>query len=227
MAYRETEQIRARKESQRSAILEAARARIAAGGYQAAQMQSLAADAGIATGTVYRYFDSKAELFAEVFRTVVRAEVHAVDAAAHGAGAPAARLRAVVETFVHRALRAPRLAYALLAEPVDPLVESERLLFRHTYAGIIEAVLRDGIAAGDFAEQDPRLTAAALVGLMSETLVGPLSPYPETETMVPPHDMTERQLIEAIVALCLRAVTAQTRAMEDRNGLQYGRENRA
>ena len=209
MAYRETHKVRARKHSQRLAILQAARSRIAYGGYQAAQMQALAEDCGIATGTVYRYFPSKAELFAEVFRLAVQTEVNAVDSAAHSDGPPSQRLQAVITTFVHRALRAPRLAYALLAEPVDPMVESERLVFRQSYARIIEALLVEGIASGVFAAQNPKLSAAALVGLMNETLVGPLSPTPETD--IPTHysNMQETELIDAIVALCMRAVSGR------------------
>ena len=47
------------------------------------------------------------------------------------AGAPAAeRLEHVLATFARRALRNPRLAWALIAEPVDPLVDAERLAYR-------------------------------------------------------------------------------------------------
>ncbi len=209
MAYRETAKVKARKQSQRQQILSAAREHIASGGYQAAQMQSLAQACAIATGTVYRYFPSKAELFAEVFRLAVQIEVNAVDAAAHAAGAPAQRLEAVITTFVHRALRAPRLAYALLAEPVDPAVERERLVFRQSYARIIENLLVEGIATGTFAEQNPELSAAALVGIMNETLVGPLSPTPQTDTPEHYSEPQESELIQAIIALCMRAVTGR------------------
>lgn len=214
MAYRETEKVRTRKRTVRESLLRAARNRIAEGGYAAAQIQAVAEDAGVATGTVYRYFDSKAELCAEIFRTVVRHEVDAVDAAAHGRGTPGERLSAVIETFTNRALRAPRLAYALLAEPVDPLVEAERLLFRQTYARLIRDVIKDGIAAGEFAPQNPDLAAAALVGALNETLVGPLSPTPErpySEYDYLPNDATTRDLVAGLTAFCLRAVAARSK----------------
>src|SRR3954462_3078332 len=73
---------------------------IARGGYQEARVAAVAARAGVATGTVYRHFPSKADLFAEVFRSVSRREVDAARAAAAAAGdaAPAsARLRAPIE----------------------------------------------------------------------------------------------------------------------------------
>lgn len=204
MAYRETERIRSRKRDTREAILNAARAQIAQGGYQAAQMQTVAASAGIATGTVYRYFDSKAMLFSEVFRCVAQHEVNVVAAAAARDGSCTDRLRALVATFTERALRAPRLAYALLAEPVDPLVEAERLRFRQAHARIIADLLRDGIDTGEFAAQDADLSAAALVGALSETLVGPLSPSLIAEH--PPRPAANSRLIQSITAVCIRAV---------------------
>lgn len=207
MAYRETDTVRLRKEDTRDAILHAARARIAAGGYQNAQMQNVAADAGIATGTVYRYFDSKAELFAQVFRRVVQHEVDAVAAAAAGTGTAGDRLTAVVETFMRRALAAPRLAFALLAEPVDPRVETERLVFRRSYARVIADVVLQGIEDGEFAPQGATLAATALVGVLSETLVGPLSP----EAAADRPRLPENELVEAIAALCLRAVCPNQR----------------
>ena len=82
----------------------------------------------------------------------------------------------MLATFARRALRNPRLAWALIAEPVDPLVDAERLAYRSRYAALIAEGLRDGIAAGELPAQDAELTAAALVGGCGEALVGPLSP---------------------------------------------------
>lgn len=209
MVYRETATIRSRKQETRDAILNAARARIAEGGYQAAQIHAVAASAGIATGTVYRYFDSKATLFAEVFQRVAQHEVDMVAVAAARDASCTERLQTLASTFTQRALRAPRLAYALLAEPVDPLVEAERLAFRQAYAKIIADLLRDGIADGSFAAQNPELSAAALVGVLSETLVGPLSP-PLIAEQAPRTD-TQDALIRHVTAICLRAVTPSAR----------------
>ena len=57
-------------------------------------------------------------------------------------------------TFAERALRRPRLAWALIAEPVDPLVDAERLAYRARYAALIAEALSQGIAAGELPEQD-------------------------------------------------------------------------
>ena len=91
-------------------------------------------------------------------------------------GDAVARLEQVLGTFAERALRNPRLAWALIAEPVDPLVDAERLAYRERYAAIVAHTLRAAIAAGEIPEQDVGFTAAALVGGCGEALAGPLSP---------------------------------------------------
>jgi AcrR family transcriptional regulator len=171
----------------RQRLLVAARELIEAGGYRAATVLAIAERAGVASGTVYRHFPSKADLFLEVFRDVCGGEERAMRAAADevpaGAGS-VARLEAVLTTFARRALQSPRLAWALLAEPVDPLVDAERLAYRRRYAGLVAQELRAAIAAGEIPEQDVAFTAAALVGGCGEVLAGPLSSMRAGEEVV-------------------------------------------
>jgi AcrR family transcriptional regulator len=199
MAYRETEQVRQRKDAARQGILDAARQLVSNGGFRAAQMSAVAEQAGVATGTLYRYFPKQADLFAELFRINTQREVDAMAAAARSGENARQRLHNAIATFTSRALRNRRLAYALIAEPVDPQVEVERLKYRRAYAQIIETVLRDGVASGELPEQDPQLSAAALVGALAESLLGPL---------VRSAPSARRSVSEAICDFCLRAVGA-------------------
>jgi len=163
----------------RERLLAAAQKLIEEGGYGRAPVIAIAERAGVAAGTLYRHFASKEELFVEVFRTVCAREecaMRATAAALPATASAAERLQAVLGTFAQRALGNPRLAWALIAEPVDPLVDAERIAYRARYAELIAAGLTAGIAAGELPEQDARLTAAALVGGCGEALVGPLSP---------------------------------------------------
>jgi AcrR family transcriptional regulator len=200
MAYRATDRTEARRLAARERVLGAARELIAAGGYREASVAAVARRAGVATGSVYRHFPSKAQLFAEVFRLASQREVDATAAAAGDGSRPATeRLTAAVDTFCRRALRGRRLAWALLAEPVDPAVEAERLAFRRAYAETFSRVLADGIASGELPEQDVHLAAAALVGALGEALVGPLSPVAsETDADA---------LVAGLQRFCLRSVT--------------------
>ncbi|MFL5820605.1 MAG: TetR/AcrR family transcriptional regulator [Solirubrobacteraceae bacterium] len=201
MPYRATERTEARRAHTRERISRAALDLVAEGGYQAAAMSRVAEAAGVGAGTVYRHFPSKAELLADVFRVASQREVDAVAAAVAAPGPASARLAAAVETFARRALRGRRLAWALLAEPVDPAVEAERLVFRRAYRDVFAAVIGDGIAAGELPAQDAELTAAALVGAIGEALVGPLSP---TAAGGDPD-----RLVRDLVTFCLRSATEE------------------
>jgi AcrR family transcriptional regulator len=162
----------------RDRLLTAARELIEEGGYGAASVIAITERAGLAAGTLYRHFASKEELFVEVFRAVCEREERAMRQAAQDAGSATAaqRLEFVLATFAQRALRNPRLAWALIAEPVDPRVDAERIAYRARYAAVIATDLAAGIAAGELPAQNVDLTAAALVGGCGEALVGPLSP---------------------------------------------------
>jgi AcrR family transcriptional regulator len=168
--------------STRERLLAAAQELIEEGGYAAASVVAIADRAGVASGTLYRHFASKEELFVEVFRSVCSREERAMRAVATGVGGAddpvgaAKWLETVMATFASRALGNPQLAWALIAEPVDPRVDAERLAYRARYAALIAEGLRAGIDAGELPEQNVELTAAALVGGCGEALVGPLSP---------------------------------------------------
>lgn len=169
----------------RERLLAAARELIETGGYGSASVVAIAERTGVAAATLYRHFPSKEELFIEVFRDVCAGEMRAMALAADDAGPGAVvRLEAVLSTFARRALQNPRLAWALLAEPVDALVDAERLEYRRRYAEEIEGELRAGIAAGEIPDQDVAFTAAALVGGCGEALVGPLSSAAAGEEVV-------------------------------------------
>jgi AcrR family transcriptional regulator len=162
----------------RERLLAAARELIEEGGYASASVAAIAERAGVASGTLYRHFTSKEDLFVEVFRSVCSHEERAMVAAAESLPAGAAaveRLEAVLTTFARRALQNRRLAWALLAEPVDQRVDAERLAYRERYASRVAAELTAAVAARDIPEQDVAFTAAALVGGCGEALVGPLS----------------------------------------------------
>src|SRR5919206_3049261 len=90
MPYRPTERTEARKAATRERIVAAALDQLAEGGYASANVQAVATRAGVATGSVYRYFPSKSELFAEVFRRASAHEMDVFAAATAGDDRPAA-----------------------------------------------------------------------------------------------------------------------------------------
>ncbi len=205
MAYRRTKRVEARLAANRRRILKAARELIAEGGFQQAHIENVATAAGLAPGTVYRYFPSKTDLMAEVFRTVSEREVEVVEAIVDGPGTAAERVEGLIRTFASRALLRPRMAYAMLAEPVDPRIEEERIAFRELYASIYRRVLEDGMRSGEFVRMEPSVAAACFQGTQVQALIGPLAPTPRTV-----EGGTDR-IINETVQFCLRALTQGTR----------------
>ncbi|MBN7795073.1 TetR/AcrR family transcriptional regulator [Parahaliea mediterranea] len=200
MAYRATARTEARRAEVRERILRSARALVGERGFAGVSMLALARGAGIATGTLYRYFPSKTDLCVELFRLATRREVEAVRAAMAAPGVATAKLARGVEMYGERALRSGRLAYALIAEPLAPELETERLRYRATWREIWAAVIAAGVDAGELPPQPVAFTAAAIVGALAEAVV----PSPE----VPHSDVTlsSRARIEASVNFILNAV---------------------
>lgn len=216
-------------------LLFAAREVVEANGYGGASVAAIALRAGVANGTLYRHFGSKAELFVEVFRDVCGREVAAMRAAVDAAGADhVARVLAPLDLFARRALQNRTLAWALLAEPVDAQVDEVRLEYRRTYRELLSGVLREAIDAGALPLQDPELTAAALVGAVGEALVGPVSAArgPVSVTVGGPRRAAaygaddpargdgdpDRALLTELGAVCRRATGAAATVRADASG---------
>lgn len=188
-----------RMAARQHAILKAAREAAAEGGMEAVQVVPVAERAGIAAGTVYRYFPSKTDLVAALVGAVAEQELSAMRRAASAAPGPLSALCASIVTFASRALRARRLVFALLAEPADPQVAALRQDFRKSIAAEFEARIRTAMAYGHFPEQDTGRAAAALIGALTEGLIGPLV-CPAAEAA------TERDAVQAVTLLSLRAL---------------------
>ncbi|MDQ1110286.1 AcrR family transcriptional regulator [Stenotrophomonas rhizophila] len=201
MAYKRSALMEERLAGARERILLATRRLVAAGGYRNAPVTAVAAEAGVSTGLIYRHFPSKAELFVEVLTDAVEHELRIFEAiAAEPLPAPE-RLRRAITAFVRRALAGPGLAYAFIAEPVDPEVEAERIRCRRLFGDVFRRIVADGVEAGSFPAQDTDVAAACIVGAFTEALVGPTAPSRDAHG-----DQTA--LVESICVFCLRAAGA-------------------
>jgi AcrR family transcriptional regulator len=182
----------------RDRLLYEARNILEEGGYAAASVQAIADRSGVAAGTLYRHFPSKADLFVELVREAAKRDIAAMKAAASSSGRSIERLEAIVATFARRALRKRRLARALVYEPVDRTVDAERLVYRREYCRRMAKLLRQGIAAGEIPPQSVELSAAAVVGAIAESMVGPLSPIGAIGS--------DEDLIATLVRFCRRSL---------------------
>ena len=199
MVYRRTDKVVRRLAERHAAIIAAACAVASEGGMAAVQIAAVAARAGIAAGTVYRYFPSKTHLVAAVVAAVSEQEIGAVQQAAEAAPGALSALASAIATFAARALRQRRLAWAVIGEPVDAEADRVRLVYRKALAAEIEARLALAIREGNLPEQDAHRSAAAAVGALLEGLIGPLAADAGND---PAHG---RDAVQALTLLALRA----------------------
>src|SRR5262249_38820599 len=144
----------------RERLIDAARKLLEEGGYAAASVPAIAERTRVAARAPYRHFPSTAEVFGGLVPAAATRDPAAMGGAASGGGC-IPRLGAAAAPHARRALRHRRLAWALVSEPVDPLVDAERLVYRREYCRHMAALLRAGIAAGEPPHPGPRLSAAA------------------------------------------------------------------
>jgi AcrR family transcriptional regulator len=201
MAYRRSALMEERLASNRERILAAARQLVAEGGFREAQIAAVAAQAGMSTGMIYRYFRSKSELFVEVLTAAVDHEIAILSEIAHGKGSARVRLAAAIDSFTRRALTGPNLAYAFIAEPAEPEVDTARIRSRKRFGDVFKGLLKAGIAAGEFPPQDLDASAACIVGAYTEALVGPIGPARDRAK-------DQERLVKSIREFCVRAVTS-------------------
>ena len=159
------------REAERTAqVLRAARGRIVALGYERVTMRDIAETAGVSTGTVVHYFRDKESVLEAALLGKIQDTGIAFRAALAGAQSARERLERLVEaslpasdevrdewrlwlTFWGEATRNPRLRTV-----------SERQHQRWTR--FLSRIIRDGVAAGEFALVDPEATATQIAALI-------------------------------------------------------------
>jgi AcrR family transcriptional regulator len=199
MAYRRTENVIRRQAERHDAIVAAAAEAASEGGMAAIQIAPVAARAGIAAGTVYRYFPSKTELVGALVASSAEREIEAVRRAAEAAPGPLSALAAAIATFAGRAARDRRLAWAMIAEPADAETDAMRLAYRKALAEQFEALVRAAGAGGHLPEIDAALAVPALIGALLEGLAGPLAPDAEDGAKV-------REAVQTLTLFALRGL---------------------
>jgi AcrR family transcriptional regulator len=199
MPYRQTENVARKLAARHDAILAAARDIAAERGMAAVQIVPVAERAGIAAGTVYRYFPSKTELVTALVAAIAGEETAALQTAAAAAPGPLSALAAAITAFCTGALARRRLACALIAEPVEPEIDAARAAYRRMLAGELQRLIDLAIKAGHLPAQDTVLATAALMGALTEGLLGPLAPTASDAAKA-------REQAQGLALLALRAL---------------------
>ncbi|RII18276.1 HTH-type transcriptional repressor KstR2 [Streptomyces sp. YIM 130001] len=162
-----------RRQATRAKLYEAAVTLIAEQGFSATTVDEIAERAGVAKGTVYYNFASKAELFEELLRygvgLLTESLQRAADETAERGGSKVDALDAMIRAGLGFIDTYPAFTQLYVAElwRTNRAWQSTLLVVRQQAVAVVEEVLREGVAADELSsELDIPLTAAALVGMV-------------------------------------------------------------
>jgi len=156
-------------------IIEAATSVFAAKGFDGATMDDIAEAAGINKATIYLYFDSKDALIHAIAEQLFAQELAGLQAAHDLPGSATERLTAYYESLIAEEAEVLPLmpifcefcALGLRREDVRAVISD----FIGQVTGLLESIIEEGIADGEFAPTDARQAARALDALLSGTLL--------------------------------------------------------
>jgi AcrR family transcriptional regulator len=156
-------------EATRARIADAAERLFRTMGYQKTAVADIARDLGMSPANVYRFFPSKSAINEAITERLLTGIADAVEAIARRDASAEERLTAIAEAFRAASLRLffdeRRMHDMVGAAMTEHWGVIERYLLR--FLGALEAVVRDGMARGEFAPGD---AAAAAVAIKQATL---------------------------------------------------------
>jgi len=194
----------------RLAILQATRDLTARGGFKDAQINAIAELAGISSGLVYRYFNSKNQLLVEVLTDAAMQEIRILESIYREDLPPKEKLFKAVTAFVKRALTGPQLAYSLIFEPVDVAIEIERVRVKQLIKNAIIDILKEGQESRDFSFDDVNTAALCIVGAMTFAVVEPIDPARRKK-------FDKQDFVRYVAEFCLQAVVRAPQPVQGEN----------
>jgi AcrR family transcriptional regulator len=188
----------------REQILEAAKEVFAEAGYHEASINAIIEHAGIARGTFYLYFESKAAVFDALLDQAMhelRARITRIDIENPDAPPPQVQLREGLVRLLDYVLSDRQLAVILLSGAQATEAEAATRLdaFFDEVHAVIKLALENGIAIKLVRPCNTDVTAAALLG----TVRGVIR-YLVTTDHPPPADV----IVNELIAVALRGVLA-------------------
>ncbi len=142
----------AHAEAVREKILEGARRAFIAGGFRGASVPSIAAEAGVSVGLIYRYFASKEELFLELCLAGMPEELRDLAELISPIEHPTERLTVAIDSYfdaLFDAIGAPLVLQAVAAAPGDERIRTTLRRRGDDLREFSAAFIRDAMARGE------------------------------------------------------------------------------
>jgi TetR/AcrR family fatty acid metabolism transcriptional regulator len=156
-----------------AAILEAAQTVIARQGYHSAQISKIAAEAGVAAGTVYLYFKNKPDLLVSLFRERLGMLIEGARTSLTDARDAREKLRHFISQHLRSLAARRELAVVTQIEmrQADSRVQHEISQIMKGYFRVIDEIIEEGQASGLFRRSVEPLQIRNLVfGTIDQTV---------------------------------------------------------
>lgn len=161
----------AKKEDRKQEILTEAMKVFSQRGVKNTTMEEIADAAGIGKGTIYEYFRSKDDIFAEAFRRYMDDMDEAIARRLLRVYDPVEKLKAVLSGFVEMMQDTStdfvEIMVEFWAEGVQSKQRSPVFDIRKAYEDnrkLIASILEEGMTDGTFRKTDPAITASIIIG---------------------------------------------------------------
>ncbi|HTR68854.1 MAG TPA: TetR/AcrR family transcriptional regulator [Mycobacteriales bacterium] len=158
-------------EARRQQVIDTSARAFARGGYHATGIAELCAANELGKGALYHYIGSKEELLAAIHDRVMDEVQRSGDRVRAAGGSAVERLTLLGLELLEVITRYPDHVWVFLHE--FPALSGERAtqfrVRRRAYEDVVESILAEGIATGEFRDVEPRLTARAWLGMHNYT----------------------------------------------------------
>jgi AcrR family transcriptional regulator len=159
----------------REQILEGGRRAFIAGGFRGTSVPSIATEAGVSVGLIYRYFPSKEELFLELCLSGEPDELRDLAERIAPIDDPVERLTVAIDSYfdaLFHAIGAPLVLQALAAAPADDRIRAALRRRGDDLRGFSALFVRDAVRRGEMpAHTDADEVAAVTTMLLDGALV--------------------------------------------------------
>ncbi len=161
----------------KEAILEAAEVVFSEKGFHEAKVYKIAEIANVSVGSIYRFFDSKEELYAGVLKRKLEKLERKVKKAIRGKK-PEEALRAYIKTAIEFFDEEEKF-FSLFVKEVSTVAEADREKFDisdwyEKYVNSLSKVVKRGIKRGEFKEVDPKATILTISGAIRNLICAKL-----------------------------------------------------
>ena len=190
----------AHAEAMREQILEGGRRAFIAGGFRGTSVPSIAAEAGVSVGLIYRYFPSKEELFLELCISGTPGELADLAERVAPIEDPVERVKASIDSYFDallHAIGAPLVLQALSAAPADERIRQALRRRGDDLRSFSALLFDDAIRRG---EMDPGCDVAELSAATTMLLDGALMAVAEQGDAMDRDEVRDR-VVRAIVAM--------------------------